>query len=84
MQTLSQSVLIYEVFEQILTIHCDDRDPLEVGAVQSLIGSDVQLGELEVEILLHTQQHSPRLAAQVAVRLCVQRNETQDGRSPVA
>ena len=50
LQTLPQGVLVHEVLEQLFTLQGDDRDTLEIGAVQSLVGCDVNLVRLESQL----------------------------------
>jgi hypothetical protein len=68
-ETLPQNVLLHEIFKELLPIERDDGDTLEIRSMESIVGGDVKLAQLEGKVGGDTGERVARLDAEVTVGL---------------
>jgi hypothetical protein len=71
-QTLSEDLFVDEILEQLLAVQHDNRDALEIGSMERLLGGDVELVELERKLGPHTEKRGASLDAEMAVGLGIE------------
>jgi hypothetical protein len=65
-------MLLHEILEQLLAFERHYGDALEVGAVEAILGRDVDLAQLERDVGADAFQRLPRVDAQVTVGLGIE------------
>jgi hypothetical protein len=68
-QTVPQNVLLHEKFEQLFTVERDHGYSLEIGAVEIVVGGDVELAQLERDVSANTREDGASVIAEVTIGL---------------
>jgi hypothetical protein len=71
-ETLPQNVLLHEIFEELLAVKRDDGDTLEIRSMETIVGSDVKLAQLEGNVSGNAGERAPGFDAEVTVGLGIE------------
>jgi hypothetical protein len=71
-ETLPQNMLLHEIFEELLPIERNDGDTLEIRSMESVVGGDVELAQLEGNVCGDTGERVASVDAEMTVGLGIE------------